>query len=210
MLASLPEIREFAHPKAARAIAPDALDALFTGARTANGFLPEPVAPDVLERVAQLSHLPPTAVNANPLRVVFVQTPEAKARLLPALSPGNVEKTKAAPVTAILAHDLNFVETLPRLFPHMDLSGFAADPEAAAKMAHYNATLQTGYFILAARALGLDAGPMGGFDREKVDAEFFPEGTLKSDLLINLGYGDDAKLHPRNPRLGLDEIARFV
>lgn len=196
--------------KAARAIDADALATLFTEARTANAFLPEPVPIRVLAQLAELSHLGPTAVNANPLRIVFVQSEEAKSRLLPALSPGNVQKTSLAPVTAILAHDSNFVATLPRLFPHIDLSGLGADAEAAEKMAQYNAALQSGYFIMAARALGLDAGPMGGFDKAKVDAEFFAEGTLKSDLLVNLGYGDDEKLHPRNPRLSLDEIARFV
>src|SRR5437868_15496575 len=125
MLASLPEVRDFVSPSSARAVSPDVIATLFTEARTANGFLPEPVSADALARIAELSHLGPTAVNANPMRVVFVQTAEAKERLLPALSPGNIEKTKAAPVTAILAHDLNFVETLPRLFPHMDLSSLA-------------------------------------------------------------------------------------
>jgi len=204
------DARAITHPKAARALSADALATLFTDARTANAFSPEPVAPELLARLAELSHLGPTAVNANPLRVVFVQSAEAKAKLLPALSPGNVEKVKQATVTAILAHDLKFVETLPRLFPHKDLSALAADPQAVAAMARYNAALQAGYFILGARALGVDAGPMGGFDKAVVDAEFFPEGTLKSDLLVNLGYGDDEKLHPRNPRLSLDEIARFA
>ena len=198
-----------AERKMSRALAPDALKTLYEGARTANAFLDEPVPHSLLEQLAQLSHAGPTAVNATPLRVVFIESPEAKARLLPALSPGNVEKTSNAPVTAILGHDLKFREKLPRLFAHMDLSAMLSDPSTVKSMAQYNAALQAGYFILAARALGLDAGPMGGFDKAAVDREFFPDGSVKSDLLVNLGYGDDSKLYPRNPRLDTHEIARF-
>jgi 3-hydroxypropanoate dehydrogenase len=199
-----------AQQKAGRRLSPDALRVLFTEARTANGFLTERVPARLLEELAELAHIGPTSANTTPLRIVYVQSPDARARLLPALMPGNVEKTKLAPVTAILAHDLEFGAKMPRLFPQMDLTSMLADPEVAASMAHYNAALQTGYFILAARALGLDAGPMGGFDKAAVDAAFFPEGTIKTDLLVNLGYGDDEKLHARNPRLALHEVARFA
>ena len=199
--------------KAARAVNEHALRTLFLEARSANGFHDQPVPREVLEQVVELAELGPTAANTLPLRVVFVESPEGKARLLPAVAPGNVEKTTAAPVTAIIAADLRFYEHLPRLFPHMDLKPmFAGEDKAeiARESAVMNATLQGAYFMLAARALGLDAGPMGGFDREKVDAEFFPDGTRRSLWLVNLGYGDDAKLFPRNPRLDVEEVAQFV
>lgn len=199
--------------KQARALDEQGLRTLFLDARTANGFLDRPVPRDVLERVVELAELGPTSANGLPLRVVFVETPEAKARLLPALSPGNVEKTRSAPVTAIIAADLRFYDHLPRLFPHADVRAYFAGEdkaEFARESAFMNATLQAAYFMLAARALGLDAGPMGGFDRAAVDSEFFPDGTVRALFLVNLGYGDDAKLFPRSPRLGVDEIARFA
>jgi nitroreductase len=145
---------------------------------------------------------------------VFVETPDAKARLIPTLSPGNVEKTTAAPVTAIFAADTKFFEHIPRLFPQSPKFKelFLGEEKAAAatQFAITNATLQGAYFMLAARALGLDVGPLGGFDKPALDAAFFPDGTFKSLWLANLGYGDDTKLFPRNPRLGFDEVARFV
>jgi 3-hydroxypropanoate dehydrogenase len=141
---------------------------------------------------------------------VFVTTPEGRQRLKPLLSPGNVAKVESAPVTAILARDLNFHEQLPRLAPHAPQAVLERAREHADPMSLQNATLQAGYFILAARAHGLDAGPMGGFDNAGVDAEFFPDGTRKSILLVSLGYGDDGKLFPRNPRLDFSEIASFV
>jgi 3-hydroxypropanoate dehydrogenase len=199
--------------KASRAVDERALRTLFLEARTANGFLAVPVPHALLEKAVTLAELGPTSGNALPLRVVFVESAEGKARLLPALHPGNVDKTAAAPVTAIIAADLRFYEHLPRLFPHLDTrSYFAGDENAqtAREFATMNATLQGAYLMLAARAVGLDAGPMGGFDRDKVDAEFFPDGTLRSLWLVNLGYGDDTKLFDRNPRLTFEEVARYA
>jgi 3-hydroxypropanoate dehydrogenase len=186
------------------------LDVLFRQARSAKGFQPTPIAPSILQDLIELTSLAPTALNAQPLRVLFVNSDEARERLKPLLWPGNVEKAASAPVTAILARDLNFHEHLPRVFPqvppqYLDNAKAAADP-----MSLQNATLQAGYFILAARALGLDVGPMGGFDSAGVDAEFFPDGSRKSILLVMLGYGDDSKLFPRNPRLDFAEIATII
>ena len=145
------------------------------------------------------------------MRVVLVKSPEAKARLRPCLSPGNVEKTRAAPVTAILAHDLEFHQLLPRLFPHADMrANYVGKPELIAATAFRYGSLQGAYFMLAARALGLDCGGMSGFDNAKVDAAFFPDGRWKSNFLCNLGHGDPAGLGPRPPRLAFDEVARVV
>ena len=189
----------------------EALDQLFRQARTHNGWLDTPVPHTLLEEAVDLAKLGPTAVNASPFRVVFVETEEAKARLKPALSPGNVEKTMLAPVTAIVGHDLAFHDHLPRLFPHMDVRPmFANDAAAAAHTANQNGTLQLAYLILALRAVGLDTGPMGGFDKDKVDAEFFTNTSIKSNLLVNIGYGDHAKLFPRSPRLTFHEIASYA
>jgi 3-hydroxypropanoate dehydrogenase len=189
----------------------EALDQLFRQARTHNGWLDRPVSHALLEEAVDLAKLGPTAVNASPFRVVFVETEEAKARLKPSLSPGNVEKTMSAPVTAIVAHDLAFHDHLPRLFPHMDVRPmFANDDAVAAHTAAQNGTLQLAYLILALRAVGLDTGPMGGFDKETVDKEFFAGTSIKSNLLLNIGYGDHGKLFPRSPRLAFDEIASFV
>jgi 3-hydroxypropanoate dehydrogenase len=188
-----------------------ALDLLFHKGRTYNVFRNIPVLDALLEEAVKLAKAGPTAVNSLPLRVVFVRSEEGKARLKPTLSPGNVDKTMAAPVTAILAYDTQFFEHLPRLFPHMDLKGyFAGDAQAAQATAEKNGTLQAGYFILALRALGLDAGPMAGFDNSKVDAEFFPDGRYKSNILVNIGYGDASKLHPRGERLSFAEVASFA
>jgi 3-hydroxypropanoate dehydrogenase len=209
-----PTVDEILALKATRALDERALRTLFLEARTANGFLPRSIPHDVIERAFELAELGPTSANTLPLRVVFVETPEAKARLIATLSPGNVEKTKSAPVTAIFAADTKFYEHIPRLLPNApqfkDL--FASDDkrEFAAQFAATNATLQGAYFMIAARALGLDVGPMGGFDKAQLDAAFFPDGTLKSLWLANLGYGDDAKLYPRNPRFTFDEAARFA
>ena len=196
--------------KSTRALDERALSVLFHDARSANGYFPETVAPETLERLAELTELGPTAMNALPLRVVFVTSQEGRERLKPLLSPGNIAKVESAPVTAILARDLNFHEQLPRLFPHAPQPYFDAARDNAEAMSLQNATLQAGYFIIAARALGLDAGPMGGFDAAAVDREFFAEGTRKSILLVGLGYGDDSKLFPRNPRLNFAEIATIV
>jgi 3-hydroxypropanoate dehydrogenase len=192
-------------------VSAEALDRIFRKTRTHNGWLDRSVPHALLEEAVNLAKLGPTAVNASPFRVVFVETPEAKARLKPALSPGNVDKTMAAPVTAIVGHDLAFHDHLPRLFPHMDVRPMFADNQAAAAhTAAQNGTLQLAYLILALRALGLDTGPMGGFDQAKVDAEFFAGTAIRSNVLVNIGYGDHSKLFPRSPRLEFHEIARYA
>jgi 3-hydroxypropanoate dehydrogenase len=192
----------------ASTVSDHALDRLFRHGRTYNAFHDRSVPDALLRQAVELALDGPTAVNSLPLRIVFVRSPEAKAKLKPTLSPGNVDKTMVAPVTAIVAFDLEFFEHLPRLFVHMDLKGyFAGDAAAARGTAEKNGTLQAGYFILALRALGLDAGPMAGFDNAAVDAAFFPDGRFKSNILVNIGYGDASKLYPRSERLRFDEIA---
>jgi len=189
----------------------EALAQLFTEARTHNAFLDRPVPEALLREALDLAKMGPTAANNQPLRVLFLRSRAAKERLRPAMFPGNVDKTMAAPVVAIAGYDLEFFEHLPFLTPQRDFkSMFAANPELAAKSAAQSGTLQVGYFILALRALGLDAGPMGGFDAAKVEAEFFPEGKIKANVVINIGYGDDAKLFPRNPRLTFDQMATIL
>ena len=184
---------------------------LFTEARTHNAFLDRSVPDALLREALELAKMAPTAANSQPLRVLFLRSTEAKERLRPALSPGNVEKTMAAPVVAVVGYDLEFYEKLPFLFPHVDAkSWFSGNPAFAAHTAAQSGTLQAGYLILALRALGLDAGPMGGFDAAKVEAEFFPDGKIKANILVNIGYGDDSKLFPRNPRLAFEEMATFV
>lgn len=184
---------------------------LFTEARTHNAFLDRPVPDALLVEALELAKMGPTAANQQPLRVLFLRSREARERLLPAMSAGNFEKTKAAPVVAVAGYDLRFYEHLPYLFPHADAkSWFEGKPELAARSAAQSGTLQVGYLILALRAVGLDAGPMGGFDAAKVEAEFFPEGTVKANVVINIGYGDDAKLFPRNPRLAFDQMAKIL
>jgi 3-hydroxypropanoate dehydrogenase len=188
-----------------------ALGQLFTEARTHGAFLGRPVPDSLLREAIELAKMAPTAANNQPLRVVFLRSAEAKERLRPAMAPGNVDKTMAAPVVAIAGYDVEFFEHLPYLTPQRDFrSMFAGNPELAAKSAAQSGTLQVGYFILALRALGLDAGPMGGFDAAKVEAEFFPEGKIKANVVINIGYGDDAKLYPRNPRLTFDQMATIL
>jgi 3-hydroxypropanoate dehydrogenase len=187
------------------------LERLFLAARTHNAWLDRPIEDALLRRVYETARMGPTSANTQPLRIVFVKSAEAKERLKPSLSPGNVDKTMAAPATAIIAYDLEFYEKLPKLFPGRDMkSAFAGMPaEKRERAAFQNSSIQGGYVILAARALGLDCGPMGGFDSAKVDAAFFPDGKWKSNFLINLGYGDPSKLFPRNPRLDFDEACRI-
>ncbi|OAJ52346.1 malonic semialdehyde reductase [Paraburkholderia ginsengiterrae] len=188
-----------------------ALDQLFREARTHNGWQEKPVDDAVLAQLMKLVLLGPTSANSSPGRFVFVKTPEGKEKLRPALAPGNLEKTMAAPVTAIVGMDMAFYEHLPKLFPHADArSWFAGNDKLIADTAFRNSTLQGGYLILAARALGLDTGAMSGFDAAKVDEAFFAGTTVKSNFLINLGYGDPAKLLPRSPRFTFDEAARIV
>ncbi len=192
-------------------IANDTLNQLFRQARTHSAWLPKRVPVEVLREVYELARWGPTSANSTPARFVFLESAAAKARLLPALAPGNVEKTKAAPVTVIVAWDTEFYEKLPQLFPHADMrSYFVGKPALIDETALRNGSLQGGYFILAARALGLDCGPMSGFDAAKVNAEFFPDGRWKANFLCNLGYGDHSKLFPRNPRLEFDEACRVL
>ncbi len=189
----------------------DGLDLLFRNARTHRAWLDRPVSDVMLQALYDLARLGPTSANCCPMRVVFLRTAEAKERLRPALDAGNVEKTMAAPVTAIIGHDTRFYEHLPTLYPQVDARACFADaPEKAAITAFRNATLQGAYLMLAARALGLDCGPMSGFDNAKVDAEFFPDGRIESNFLCNLGYGDATKLRPRRPRLDFDQACRIL
>ena len=190
----------------------EALDLLFMKARTHNGWQDRPVPEALLRRAVEIAKMGPTSANCSPMRLVFVLSPEGKERLRPALSEGNLAKTMAAPVTAIVAYDLEFYEHLPRLFPHAPdaRSWFAGKEAVIAETAFRNGTLQGAYLILALRALGLDCGPMSGFDRAIVDAAFFAGTSFRANFLMNIGYGDPAKLFPRSPRFDLAEIARFA
>ncbi|ELY2907821.1 malonic semialdehyde reductase [Cronobacter dublinensis] len=193
------------------ALSASALATLFTDARTHSAWLDAPVSDEQLRDIYDMVRLGPTSANCSPGRLLFVRTPDAKARLLPALSSGNVEKTLRAPVTAIVAWDHEFYEALPQLFPYADARAwFTSSPAVAEETAFRNSSLQAGYLIIACRALGLDTGPMSGFDRAAVDAEFFSGTTWKSNLLINIGYGDAATLHPRLPRLSFDDACAIV
>lgn len=184
----------------------DGLDLLFRKARTFYAWKPEPVTDATLRQIYDTFKFGPTSFNTTPARVVFLRTETAKARLLPALAPVNVEKSRTAPVVAIVAYDTEFYEKLPKLVPHMDArSFFAGNPTLIQETAFRNSSLQGGYFMLAARAAGLDCGPMSGFDAAKVNAEFFPDGKWKVNFVCNLGHGDASKLHPRAPRLDFDE-----
>jgi 3-hydroxypropanoate dehydrogenase len=197
-------------PAAAR-VADSSLDQFFRNARTFTAWLPKPVPRELLREAYELARLGPTSANSSPARFVFIESETAKARLVPALAPLNVEKTKAAPVTAIVAWDTEFYENLPRLFPQADMRvHFVGNRALADETGFRNGTLQGAYFMIAARSLGLDCGPMSGFDAAKVNAEFFPDGKWKANFLINLGYGDRGKLHPRNPRLDFDEACRVL
>lgn len=188
----------------------EAQDLIFRAARTHNAFLDEPVSDAVLRALYDLLKWGPTSANTSPMRLVFVKSKEAKELLAPALSQGNLAKTMAAPVTAIVAHDTRFAEHLPRLFPSSPgAASWFASEEAAKVTAFRNGTLQGAYLIIAARALGLDCGPMSGFDNAKVDAAFFPDGRYRSNFLVNLGHGDPKGLHPRGPRLEFDEVCNI-
>ena len=189
----------------------EALGLLFNEARTHNAFLDKSVPEELLRQAVDLAKMAPTSVNQSPFRVVFLRSKAAKQRLAPALAPGNLDKTLAAPVVAIAGYDLKFYEHLPFLFPHADAkSWFSGNPEFAAHSAFQNGTLQVAYFLVALRAVGLDTGPMTGFDNAKVDAEFFAGTDVKSNVIINIGYGDYEKLFPRSPRFDFDQIAKFA
>ena len=189
------------------------MDVLLRKARTQNGYLPKPVTDEELREIYDLMKLGPTSANCSPSRFIFVRTPEGKARLLPALSAGNQEKTKQAPVTVIMGYDTKFYELLPtKLFTHRPemKDPYAKDPVLAETVAFRNSTLQGAYFMIAARALGLDVGGMSGFDNKKVDAEFFPDGRIKSNFLINVGHGDPSKVMAKLPRLDFEEACTLL
>jgi 3-hydroxypropanoate dehydrogenase len=187
------------------------LGILFRDARTHSTWQDKDVSPILLEAIYDLAKMGPTSVNCSPMRVVFLTSIEAKERLKPLLSPGNVDKTMAAPATAIIGFDMQFYELLPKLAPHMDARPmFEGKPAHIETSAFRNGTLQGAYFIVAARAVGLDCGPMSGFDNAKVDAEFFPDGRIRSNFLCNLGYGDASRLRPRAPRLDFDEACQII
>ena len=209
-----PSVEQIVALKQERSVDEHCLRTIFLEARTANGFLDVPVPRELFERAVEIAEIGPTSANALPARYVFVQSPEAKERLRPCVGQFNLAKTMAAPATVIFAADLKFYENFPRTFPtRPQMVDNFKPPEKAPttrEFARDNALLQMGYFILAARALGLDCGPMGGFDRAKTDAEFFPDGRLISLFLINIGYLDDSKGFPRLPRLAPDEIATFI
>lgn len=190
-----------------------ALDILFLQARTHNEWLDKPVDDTLLQRVWDLARMGPTSANCSPMRIVFVRSAEAKARLQPALMESNRAKSLAAPVTALFGNDDRFYDLLPRLFPHTDARTWFAGPgkeTIAATTAFRNGTLQAAYFMLAARSLGLDCGPMSGFDNAMVDREFFPGGRIKSNFICNLGYGDQGRLFPRSPRLEFEEACSIA
>lgn len=186
------------------------LDTLFRDARSFSHWQERPVSEAQLRQLYELMKWGPTAANACPARIVFVQSAAAKARLKPCLAEGNVDKSMSAPAVAIVGMDLEFYEKLPRLFPHTDArSWYVGKPEKITASVTLNTALQGGYFILAARSLGLDCGPMSGFDHAALDAEFFPDGKVKSLFICALGYGDRSKLYPRGPRLEFDEVCRI-
>lgn len=188
-----------------------AMRQLFLDARSHNRWFDKDVPDDMLRRLVDILEMGPTSANCSPARFVFVKSKAAKARLAPLLDAGNREKTMQAPVCAIIGHDLEFYEHLGKLFPHTDAKPwFAGKPQKIAETAFRNGTLQGGYLILAARALGLDCGPMSGFDQAGVDQEFFAGTKIKSNFLCSLGYGDPAGLFPRSPRHLFDETAKII
>lgn len=194
-----------------QAIDEGALRRLFLDARTHNKWHEKDVPDAVLRDLVDTLKLGPTSANCSPARFVFVKSKEAKERLKPHLSEGNRDKTMAAPVCAIIGYDMEFYEHLPKLFPHTDArSWFAGKPEKIKETAFRNGTLQGAYLILAARAHGLDCGPMSGFDNAGVDEAFFAGTTIKSNFLCNIGYGDPAGVRPRSPRFTFDEMAKIV
>jgi 3-hydroxypropanoate dehydrogenase len=184
---------------------------LFTEARTQNGYLREAVSDDTLRQLYELMKWGPTAANSCPARLIFVRSPEAKDRLLACVSPGNVNKVREAPVTVIVGMDIDFHDKLPMLFPHVDARAwFANDAAKRAESAMRNSSLQGGYLILAARALGLDCGPMSGFDPAKIDAAFWAGSSVKTNFICALGHGDATKVFQRSPRLSFDEACQLA
>ena len=189
----------------------DALAQLFSEARTFSTWQNKSISTELLHQLYELVKYAPTSANSSPARFVFITSPDAKAKLKPALAEGNIEKTMSAPVTVIVAADYQFYEQLPQLFPQVDAkSWFVGNQGLIDSTAFRNSSLQGAYLIMAARALGLDTGAMSGFDNAAVDAAFFAGTSVKSNFLINLGYGDVEKLHPRNPRLSFEQAALIV
>jgi len=198
-------------PSAGKRISSESLEQLFLQARTHNVWTSQPISEELLKEVYNLARMGPTSANSSPARFVFLTTAAAKERLIPAMSQGNVDKTRSAPAVAIIAWDVEFYEQLPHLFPFADFkSAFVGNQPLIDETAFRNSSLQAAYFILAARSLGLDCGPMSGFDPEKVNAEFFPDGKWKVNLICNLGYGDKEKLYPRAPRLEFAEACQLL
>jgi 3-hydroxypropanoate dehydrogenase len=192
-------------------ISQDSLNQIFHNARTHNAWQDKPVTDEILHQIYDSMKWGPTSANTSPGRIVFVQSAAAKEKLLGCVAPGNLEKVKAAPVTAIIAEDMEFYEKLPKLFPQTDAkSWFTGNKDLIEKTAFRNSTLQGAYFLIAARAHGLDCGPMSGFDNAKLDAAFFSGTTWRSNFICNLGYGDHAKLFPRNPRLSFEEACKIL
>ncbi len=188
----------------------DGLNLLFREARTQNSWHDKPVSHSVLQELFNLLKMAPTSANCSPARFVFVSTPEGREKLKPAMSEGNMEQTMSAPVTAIIAYDTQFYEHLSFLFPHTDAkSWFTGNDSLIEETAFRNGSLQGAYLMMAARSLGLDCGPMSGFDADKINATFFPDGRLKVNFLCNLGYGDDKKVYPRGPRFEFDQACRI-
>lgn len=189
----------------------EALDVIFRQARTRNSWEERPVSTTLIQAVYDLMKWGPTSANCSPARFIFVTTKAGKERLQPFLAPGNVEKTMSAPCCVIIGNDLAFYEKLPQLFPHTDAkSWFVGNQTLIETTAMRNGTLQGAYLMIAARALGLDCGPMSGFDNAGVDKEFFPGTTIKSNFICSIGYGTDKNLFPRSPRLAFDEACRIV
>lgn len=189
----------------------DGLDLIFREARTQNAWTDKPVGEVLLEAIYDLAKWGPTSANCSPMRVIFVVGKEAKDRLKPCLIPGNADKTMAAPATAIVAYDTRFHEHLPKLFPHTDAkSWFDGNPALIEETAFRNSTLQGAYLIIAARMLGLDCGPMSGFDAARLNAEFFPDGRFKANFLCNIGHGDAEGLFPRSPRFDFDDVCQIL
>ncbi len=192
-------------------ISADALKQLFLDARTQNGFLDKPVSDEQLRELYDIAKMGATSMNTQPMRVLFLRTKDAKQRLAPALSPGNLDKTMAAPVTAIVARDMQFYEYMPEIWHNPAArDNFANNAPMAQATAVRNATLQGAYLMIAARAIGLDCGPMSGFDIAKVNAEFFPDGRCQTDFLCNIGYGDTSKLMGRQPRHSFERACTLL
>jgi len=189
------------------------LDLLFRSARTYNGWLPKPVSDELVRKLYDVLKMAPTSGNCNPMRVVFVKSPQGKKKLLPGLKPANVEKTLAAPVTAVMGYDTEFYEHLELLAPHVAKdrrANYLADPQLAQRAALRNATLQGAYMIMAARALGLDCGPMSGILHDVLDRDFFPGGKVVSNFIMNIGYGDPASVRPRAARFAFDDVCTII